>query len=98
MSVSAISQSTVLATAPAPKRLHYGELGAEQQRYKAMGERALQLVEKAGGVKASLENEEALKEILKQEFGIDDIKAGILMGGGNLLSKSAVMVPPAMSI
>jgi len=84
MSVSAISQSTVLATAPAPKRLHYGEAGAEEKRQKAMLRRAIQLVEKAGGEYASVNQKEEVQNILKAEFNIDyEIAGSLVAATGN---------------
>jgi hypothetical protein len=49
MTVTAATHSQVFATASAPKRLHYGEIGAYEQKQKAKGARAVELLEAAGG-------------------------------------------------
>ena len=83
MPVSAATHSAALATAPAPKRLHYGEMGAENQRQVAMRSRAIELLENVGGEYATPEKTAEVRNTLKAEFGIDEHNARSLTAVAN---------------
>lgn len=88
MSVSAATHSQALNSAPVPRRLGLNDLTPEQQRYKAMGASAVDLVERAGGNYATQEKLATVKATLMANFGIDEHSARTLVAvAGSTLHK-----------
>jgi hypothetical protein len=84
MSVSAATHSQILATAPAPKRLVFGQMGMREQNMQAQTKRAIQLLETAGGRFATQEQHQQINSALMEEFGLDKRYAQSLITGARL--------------